>query len=207
MSATRATVGAASRFPADGGRLDLLDKAISAPFFRLLLGLPAEALLSVPGCFFGMPLFGLPGALLQALAAADAVPLQAWAVFAALFGAVLCVWFAFLAQRPGQPRAKQLAHILYGKHTVLGAPLLAICVLRTLQLPTAGSAHFFLLSWYVAITPVLVVKALTKRRRPLASSAEALGASVASATGQSPGLLACTQPALRECAPFRWLAQ
>ena len=47
----------ASRFPVDGGLIDRLDKRLSAPLFRLQLGLAGEALLSLPGCFFGMPGF------------------------------------------------------------------------------------------------------------------------------------------------------
>lgn len=172
-------VGAPSTFPTDRGLVDRVDKSMSSPFFSLLLPLPAEAILSVPGCFFGMPLFGLPGSLLQALAGAvtqGAVAQGAvahtggeWRAFGALFTALLCVWFAFLAQPANTPRSKQLAQVLYGKHTVVGAPLLAIFVMRALELESAGCGHFFLLAWYVAISPVLVIKAITRRRRPLAS--------------------------------------
>ena len=177
-------VGAPSTFPTDRGLVDRVDKSMSSPFFSLLLPLPAEAILSVPGCFFGMPLFGLPGSLLQALAGAVtqgavtqgavARPGGEWRAFGALFTALLCVWFAFLAQPANTPRSKQLAQVLYGKHTVVGAPLLAIFVMRALELESAGCGHFFLLAWYVAISPVLVIKAITRRRRPLASSGNCL---------------------------------
>ena len=46
---------AASHWPADGSRLDRLDKRLSGPLFQLQLGARLEVLLSVPGCFFGMP--------------------------------------------------------------------------------------------------------------------------------------------------------
>ena len=172
-------IGAPSTFPTDNGLVDRVDKSMSSPFFSLLLPLPAEAILSVPGCFFGMPFFGLPGSLLQALAGAVTQGAVAhtggeWRALGALFTALLCVWFAFLAQPANTPRSKQLAQVLYGKHTVVGAPLLAIFVMRALELESAGCGHFFLLAWYVAISPVLVIKAITRRRRPLASSGNCL---------------------------------
>ena len=46
---------AASHWPADGSRLDRLDKRLSGPLFQLQLSARLEVLLSVPGCFFGMP--------------------------------------------------------------------------------------------------------------------------------------------------------
>ena len=45
----------ASHWPADGGLIDRCDKFLSSPVFRLKLGIFVEAMLSVPGCFFGMP--------------------------------------------------------------------------------------------------------------------------------------------------------
>ena len=153
----------ASRWPRDGSALDLLDKRLSRPVFTLRLHRTLEAALAFPGCLFGMPAFGAPAALLIALATSGGAR-AAWISTALLLLAVASVWAAVLFRWTGLHRARTL----YSPPTVLITPWLALGLLRAdaLGLAGGGAGCLYLVTWFACIAPILVIKALTGRRRP-----------------------------------------
>jgi hypothetical protein len=162
-----------SRWPREGSALDLLDKRLSMPVFTLRLNRTLEALLAFPGCLFGMPAFGAPGALVLALVTSGGGTHAARFATAFLLLAVFGVWAAVLFTQTGVHRA----HSLYSPTTVLCTPWLALGLLRAdaLGLAGGGTGCLYLLTWFACIAPILVIKALTSRRRPLACAAEHIG--------------------------------
>jgi membrane-associated phospholipid phosphatase len=134
--------------------------------FQLQLGHVAETILSVPGCFFGLPAFAAPGALLIALASDDMpmVPdIPGIFALSLLLGLLLSRWRAIL-ERPDD------GAVLYGalfSNTLLvfGSPLLAVVLCSLCDLESGG-AFFYLCTWYTSILPVLILKRVTARRRP-----------------------------------------
>ena len=92
-----------SYFPTDGGSLDKLDKRLSSPLFKLQLGLIGEALLSIPGCFFGMPAFHLVAPFLVACALDGRKDASLGALLLALAFAIVLVGTWLFAQ--SLPRA------------------------------------------------------------------------------------------------------
>jgi len=166
------TPPAPSRWPADGSKLDRLDKRLSAPIFTLQLGLVLETVLAFPGCFFGMPAFGLPGALLLALVVGSGAsrPVD-WRVAGAMLAGLIAAFSACLFAAGGIRHTK----ILYGPPTVVLAPWTALALLRGMPTADSGTACFYLVSWYVSIAPILVVKSLARRRRPIVCGASLVG--------------------------------
>lgn len=165
---------AASRWPRDGEALDLLDKRASAPVFRLCLPAPLELVLSVPGCFFGMPAAGAPAALMLALLAGGEGnwPTAAWIWTWLLGGAMLSVHMTLLfgwdERRPAATTALA-AKTVYSVASVVCAPLVAVASAYLLGLPGGGAANAYLLIWHAAIGPVLALKQAARRRRPVAA--------------------------------------
>lgn len=194
----------ASTWPLDGGCLDRLDKSISSPFFRLQVGVLAEALLSVPGCCFGAPAFLLilPSALGCALQSdhCAGAPARARACLGAATVILLGAWARLVSQPPaeadeaatkrqradakgvGLATMQGLAKLLYHPTLVLLAPLLGTVLLASLaEAEGRAAGSFFLLGWFVAISPVIELKKWAHRRRPLASDARHLGERAAAA--------------------------
>ena len=163
----------ASRWPRDGSALDLLDKRLSRPVFTLRLHRTLEAALAFPGCLFGMLAFGSPAALLLALATSGGGTRAAWLVTALLLLAVVGTWAAVLFRLTGLHRARTL----YSPPTVLITPWLALGLLRddALGLAGGGASCLYLVTWFACIAPILLIKALTGRRRPLACATEHVG--------------------------------
>jgi membrane-associated phospholipid phosphatase len=164
----------ASRFPRDGDALDAFDNWLSSPIFHLRLSKPAELLLSIPGCFFGMPAAGAPAALLLALlTGGHGGSSTAWPLTAMLAVALLCIHFRLmLAWDEARPvaTAALAARTVYSVGSVAVAPLLAIGAAQALELPGGGAAYAYLLVWYSAIGPVLALKQAARRRRPIAAA-------------------------------------
>jgi len=194
----------ASTWPLDGGSLDRLDKSISSPFFRLQIGALAEALLSVPGCCFGAPAFLsiLPSALGCALQAdhCAGAPAGARACLGITTIIILGAWARLVSQPPakadeaatkrqrgdakgvGLATMQGLAKLLYHPALVLLAPLAGTALLaRLADAEGRAAGSFFLLGWFVAISPVIELKKWAHRRRPLASDARHLGERAAAA--------------------------
>ena len=166
------TPPAPSRWPADGSKLDRVDKRLSAPIFTLQLGVVLETVLAFPGCFFGMPAFGLPGAIFLALSVGtDANRPSDWRVAGALLAGLIAMFSVCLFAKHGIRYTK----ILYGPPTVVLSPWTALALLRGMQGTDSGTACFYLVSWYVSIAPILAVKSLSRRRRPIVCSAIQIG--------------------------------
>lgn len=164
----------ASRWPADGSKLDRLDKRLSKPVFTLQLGLVLETALAYPGCFFGMPAFCVPGTLVLGLTVGDDDGRSAdWCVASAMLAGLVATFSACLFATGGIRYTK----VLYGPPTVVLAPWAALALLRWMEAAAAdaGTACFYLVSWYVVIAPILVVKSLSRRRRPIVCSASHVG--------------------------------
>lgn len=160
---------APSRFPRDGGALDLLDKEVSRPVFKLQLGIVLECVLSVPGCFFGMPAFHVvaPSLIAGALGGwrdASALSLGTLAV-----SALLLVLF-WLVNAAGSSSALKRVKLLYLPPALLGSPIFGMYLAHTVaaaDAPARAAAAFYLLAWNVSIIPIITIKALAGRRRPV----------------------------------------
>ena len=176
-----------STWPCDGGNIDAADKWLSRPIFRLQLGRTAEWLLSIPGNFFGMP----ATLLVSPTAIGCAVGGCSHAHSAALALAIICAvaltarWAAFNVAQDGS--ASSIALILYQPSTVVVAPVLGTALAHCIVDPGPGrhAASFHITAWFAGVTPVLYLKQLTSRRRPVASKAEHVGqAAVAAASAK-----------------------
>ena len=94
---TKAVDPPPSCWPPDGSRVDRLDKQLSAPLLRLQLGLPLEVLLSVPGCWFGMPAVLSITPIAVSIASSSALPGSRHALLACgIFASLLAAWFRVL---------------------------------------------------------------------------------------------------------------
>ena len=159
-----------SRWPIDHGTLDVLDKRLSAAIFNLQLGVVLESLLSVPGCFFGMPAFHVvaPALLACSVDRTGCRAAQPWAMFAVLSAtmSLFCAWG--LIQRSSE--ALRHARLLYLPPTMLASPPIGVSLARALTTDDAALAacYYFLLAWYASVLPVLTLKAVARRRRPVA---------------------------------------
>lgn len=172
---------ASSNFPVDGGALDALDKWLSSPIFRLQLGMVVESLLSVPGCFFGMPstLIVAPSFLALATEAASPRLTGALAVLVLTSAALLIRWSHCLSS----PEGAKAAWVFYTEKVFVLAPALGTVLAYTLteDAVARAAASLYLLTWMVSILPILVLKKRTNRRRPLASEARHIGKAAARA--------------------------
>lgn len=154
-----------SRFPRDGGGLDRLDKALTAPWVRIALPLAVEVVLSIPGCFFGMPAFLVAGPLL----AAAVVDRGGGAVAPALvaLAALVAVWLCgVVAERRAAMR------LVYAPYVMAAAPVAGVGLAARFASPSAAAAaNYFALLWLLVMVPVVGVKRLARRRRPIADGA------------------------------------
>ncbi|KAL1530772.1 hypothetical protein AB1Y20_001670 [Prymnesium parvum] len=163
-----------SRLPADGGALDAADKRLSGVFFRLQLGLLGECLLSLPGCCFGCPSFLFPAMLLLAhLADPSALPR---APLLATLAALAALWFAALGRA-----STSLLLALFSPASILISPAAGGAALALAGGRGAPAACFFLTCWFCGEMPVLVLKKLAARRRPVACEARHIGEDVVAA--------------------------
>ena len=173
---------APSSWPADGSKLDLADKKISGFFFRLLLPLPLECVLSVPGAFFGMPAFHsvAPATIACALGGCREAPETAMYAYAMCVCLLLAAW-AYVQSSPS--RVKTQAHLHTPPALVL-SPMLGVALTRLIADAHAQSAaYLYLVVWYSSILPVITFKSAAGRRRPLASDAKHIGAEAVKAVG------------------------
>lgn len=171
-----------SLFPPDGARLDRLDKFISSPLFRLQLGLPLEVVLSVPGCFFGMPsiLAVLPSVVAGACTTSSLHGLHTR--LSALIGLLILVAWGYVLAG-----SERVALRLFSLRACVIGPLVGVWLVEAN--PEFGGAararaHLMLTSWFAALVPTLVLKKFSRRRRPIVSAAATLGEATVAAAGQ-----------------------
>ena len=165
-----------SRFPVDGGTLDLLDKRLSAPLFRLQLGLVGEAILSIPGCFYGMPAFHVlsPTLIACALGGCSAASDESVATLAA--ASALLVVFWFYAQ--SSPARLNRVFLLYLPPTLVASPIVGLWLVHWVAAADSSAqaaAAFHLLAWFASTTAVISIKHAARRRRPLACDPSHIG--------------------------------
>jgi hypothetical protein len=168
-----------SRWPVDGSWLDRLDKRLSAPLLQLQLGLPLEIFLSVPGCFLGMPAFL---AIAPSIVAAAHDPSPSIHSFTALvLGGTLLLLTAWAFVLAG---GEKLALLLFSMRIAILAPLVGIWLVEInpgLTAKAVARAHLLLFSWFLALIPIVVLKATTRRRRPIACKEAHIGQASATA--------------------------
>lgn len=168
----------ASRFPKDGGRIDLADKNLSRPFFLLQLGAIGECLLSIPGCCFGMPTFHAVGPSLVALLLSggsilETAPRGAPIAFAAVCLALLAIW-CFVQSR----RSPKLMQSLHATPALIVSPIVGVALALRLAEADAhalNGALLYLILWDLSIIPVITLKSKAGRRRPVASDPAHVG--------------------------------
>ena len=175
-----------SIFPRDGSAIDRIDKVISGPIFRLQLGIVLEYLLSVPGCFFGMPstmLIG-PGILAVTTTTTTQNNRMLPVIILGIIISTLILRWAYCHW------TSNLKWGFYGRKIFLIAPCIGTVLTYAItDDPIAQCAgNFYLLSWLMVLIPVLFLKRLTYRRRPIASSVVHLGKSSALAGQKSKSL-------------------
>lgn len=166
----------ASNWPKDGSVIDRIDKRLSAPIFRLQLGIVLEWILSVPGCFFGMPaaLLVSPALIACGVGGCSSAPPHAIGLLAAATAAILVVWIRFnnSTLQDGPPL------VLFRPTAVVVAPALGTALAHLVAdagVPLAAGS-FHLTAWYLGIIPVLLLKQSTRRRRPVACEPQHIGA-------------------------------
>ena len=170
-----------SRFPVDGGPLDRLDKRLSTPLFKLQIGLVGEMLLSVPGCFFGMPAFHVVAPSLVACARGGCAASNPLHIAAASFVGLLLLAAWFHAQAPARLARLKL---LYMPPALLACPVVGMLLahaLATSDPPALAAAAFYLVLWNVTLMPILALKLLGRRRRPVACDVAHIGQDVVQA--------------------------
>ena len=156
-SASSARAVQSSRFPADGGALDLADKAATRLISRLRLPMAVECVLSCPGCFFGMPAFLVAGPqLVSALVAKGAAP--PWRA-GCTTAALVATWLAGV--HPAVENKTALG-FLYAPPVMVAAP-----VVGSLLSGDCGAARYATTLWLAAMVPVVAVKRAARRRRPV----------------------------------------
>lgn len=191
----------ASRWPADGSALDSLDKLCSGPVHQLQIGLLLEAFLSVPGCFFGMPLMLLVSPSLIAMlvgnydAASHALASSAGLVVFNSVTAMLGLWWWVHSTADARASAQRMTR-MYSPALFMLAPLGGTLLLSQLEFaaPIAAAAgNLHLTTWFASILPIIELKRLARRRRPAASEPRHIGEATAAA-GRAKAL--CAIPAM-----------
>lgn len=155
-----------SLWPADGGSIDLCDKAISRSITSLEIGV-LEWPASVPGCAFGMGTTLFAGPLTLAALTTDeswppVVPMGIFRVFVlAVWAAILYIWFMLCSGREEYARK----YLFRGPVYLIG-PILGIAVARLAGPRACFTGAWFIIAWWVNMLPVFILKKLTRRRRP-----------------------------------------
>ena len=151
LPAVEIAVGALA-YGATRARLDRWDKKVSEPIFGLRMPMAAELALSVPGAWFSMPLFFLVSPLLL-----TGHPL-AFLLAAAMF----LGWVRI------QGADERVFRSLYSKRLYMFCPLCGPLFCSLAGVPVAR-ALLHVQTWFLALIPIMAVKKLTKRRRPIIS--------------------------------------
>jgi len=135
-----------------------------------------EVVLSVPGCFFGMPaiLAVAPSIVAAATSNTNTVSRQSVITLGA-GGLLLCLWGVVLSV----PRhSERIALKLFSMRACVVGPAVGMYLVESnpgFGAAARSQAHLTLLSWFVSLAPTLVIKHQTRRRRPLVCEAAQLG--------------------------------
>ena len=124
---TKAATVVASNFPRDGSTIDLLDKHVSALVFRCTLPAVLEYVLSLPGCFFGMPAFHVLAPLLICCGVLGKIPFDVLPFMVATAAVLIGAW----AHVNSAPRFMKRAKLLYGPPALILSPLFGRGVLTS----------------------------------------------------------------------------
>ena len=187
----------ASGWPTDGSMIDRIDKRVSSPIFKLQLGRSLEWVLSVPGCFFGMPaaLLVSPSLIACAVGGCTNASMQSLAVLCSATVAILGVWVNFNRADTSSIKSSPPL-LLFRPVSVIVAPALGTALAYFVAEGTVARAagSFHIATWYAGIIPVLLLKQSTRRRRPVACepdqiSAEAVAAAKAKYLSNIPAKL------------------
>lgn len=157
--------GSASAVISLVNRLQAFDKCLSRPFFQAKLPAVLEYVCSVPGNFFGVPLFTMivtPN--LNAAFFASKFPPTWWCLLVALpLLAVLALWTFVLKGHLWAIR------IFYGPTLGALSPLGGVALLMLLpdeETEARQVAQFQIAAWSAAVIPVAILKPLVARCRP-----------------------------------------
>ena len=173
-----------SRWPTDGSWIDRTDKTISGPLLRLQLSLPLEVALSVPGCFFGMPviLSIVPSAVAIAATGSSVLLGNERSLIAIGAGCLLLFsWGLILAGN------EALALRFFSMRACVVAPAVGVWLVETnpaFDDVARAQAHLTLVSWFLSLIPTLLIKHFARRRRPVVCGAAELGEATALAADQ-----------------------
>lgn len=144
-------------------RLDALDQRLSRPLLTTRLPLVLEYIWSIPGNFFGVPIFACtvtPSVV--AWCFAPGPPTESILLLLAIFASV--VWMWVLTLRKNRFVTK---HIFYGRGFGCLTPLLGMALLFQVPDVRAQQLGFFqLAAWQLAILPIGVLKSVCARARP-----------------------------------------
>jgi membrane-associated phospholipid phosphatase len=149
-------------------RLDEIDKYLSAPLFRAKVPAVVEFLWSIPGNFFGIPLFALvisPSLVALFFARLNNVKSTSLDVAVSMvFMGMLFLWTMVLR---GNPRAIKMC---YGPIIGAVAPWFGWALL--MLFPTEedrAPGYFQIAAWCFSVAPICVLKPLAARTRPCCS--------------------------------------
>mmetsp|Transcript_19198 Transcript_19198/g.31882 ORF Transcript_19198/g.31882 Transcript_19198/m.31882 type:complete len:291 (+) Transcript_19198:165-1037(+) len=147
-------------------RFDELDKYLSGPIFRAIVPASVEFIWSIPGNFFGIPLFALllsPN-LVALFLAENQSNYNALLVVSIILLVLVLLWTLVLQGN------KAAIKIVYGPILGAVAPLVGITLLMFLQEEEDRAPGFFqIAAWCLSVTPVAILKPLVARTRPCCS--------------------------------------
>lgn len=147
-------------------RLDRRDKYFSGPLFRARVPALIEYVWSIPGNFFGVPLFALLVApnILAVLTDGSKDNTHATVVTSILTVAVVLLWYQVLQGNSNAIR------IFYGPIVGALSPIVGMIFLSLLHSDNAQQAGYFqIAAWCISVTPIGILKPLIKRPRPCCS--------------------------------------
>eukprot|EP00929_Paragymnodinium_shiwhaense_P120229 TRINITY_DN92145_c0_g1_i1.p1 TRINITY_DN92145_c0_g1~~TRINITY_DN92145_c0_g1_i1.p1 ORF type:complete len:298 (-),score=42.72 TRINITY_DN92145_c0_g1_i1:210-1103(-) len=161
-----------ARFP-EGGALDRLDKRCSSPMFTCTLPGPIEVLLTIPGAWFGCPLYATCLVPLLVAAAAPGSPQSLQLFVAPVSVAGLCYWLRLCQESASTGHGLMKAYTCCGKLALLLLSNTAIAMTQWLgHEESAEAAATYLSSWLCSQLLIEVLKGLAWRRRPIAALPE-----------------------------------
>lgn len=157
----------------EGCMLDRLDKHLSRPIFHMVLPPGLEVVLTVPGGWFGCPIYTL-GILPVLVAAAGTQAANFRHIIAGplLVGGV-CLWLRLCWESWSVGRGISKAHRLDKKWIVV-LPHVAVAVAARGSKESSTAAALYICSWHATQLIVELTRGLTQRTRPTWALADEL---------------------------------